>query len=208
VTGVTNVSLDYLKKLLHVTYDSHLDPQIIYQIALCIENAGYSVEWGKGDRYHIKYYKIDGMYCNHCIGTVERAIQPIHGVKHVIVNLDKHNATVIVDPSFQSEELIEAISSVGYDATPYEGNRDIYLRIEGMVTTSLFIALINSKLTNLLSRHVRNFVPMHFTMLYGKLMVWLVSKLILVKDKQLFVEVQSLKIWLLQLSKQDLLPSQ
>jgi copper chaperone len=131
IVGVTNVHLDYPKKVLHVTYDSHLDPKIIYQIAICIENAGYSVEWGKG--LHINYFKIVGMYCNHCVGTVERAIQPIGGVKTVIVNLDKHIATVIVDPSFKSEELIEAISSVGYDATPYEGSRDIYLRIEGMV---------------------------------------------------------------------------
>ena len=130
------MSLDYLKKLLHVTYDSHLDPTIIEKIAMCIENAGYSVEWGKGS--HIQYYKIDGMYCNHCVGTVEKAIQSIHGVQNVIVNLDKHIATVIVGPSCKSDELIEAISSVGYDATPYEGSRDIYLHIEGMVTTLIF----------------------------------------------------------------------
>jgi copper chaperone len=172
--------MDYTKKLLHVTFDSS-DAKLVDTIAMSIENAGYTVEWDK-EGFRVKYYKIDGMYCSHCVGTVERAIQPIHGVKNVIVNLDRHIATVIADSSFKSEELIEAISNIGYDASPYEGSRDIYLRIDGMV---LLPPSLSSPEVSLFFSVVRNFVRMLFTMLCVKLMELLVFKLISRQDKLL-----------------------
>lgn len=81
----------------------------------------------------MKYFKIDGMFCGHCVGTVERALRPINGVKNVVVNLDKHIATVIITPDCKVSDIIETVSNVGYDATPYEGSRDVYLQITGMV---------------------------------------------------------------------------
>ena len=177
--------MDYSKKLLHVTFDSS-DAKLVDTIAMSIENAGYTVEWDK-EGFRVKYYKIDGMYCSHCVGTVERAIQSIHGVKNVIVNLDRHIATVIADSSFKSEELIEAISNIGYDASPYEGSRDIYLRIDGMVRLlpSLPPPSLSSPQVSLFFSVVRNFVRMLFTMLCVKLTELLVFKLISRQDRLL-----------------------
>ncbi len=101
---------------------------------MAIENAGYTVEWGNG--LTVKYFKIDGMFCGHCVGTVERALRVVNGVKNALVNLDKHIATVIVSPECNITEIIDAVSNVGYDATPYEGSRDVYLQISGMVGIS------------------------------------------------------------------------
>jgi copper chaperone len=196
--------MDYPKKLLHVTFDSS-NPSLVDRVAMNIENAGYTVEWGK-EGFKVKYYKIDGMYCSHCVGTVERVIQPIRGVKNVLVNLDRHIATVIVDSSFKSEEFIEAISGVGYEASPYEGSRDIYLRIDGMVLFLLLHSLSHS--VCLSGSVVRNSVQTQFTMLFAKWMASHVFKLISILVKLSSEGVLNLKILLLQLSKLVTLPSQ
>ncbi len=130
VEGVSTAIVDFHRSILQISYNSNSE-DLPDQIAMAVENAGYTVEWGNG--LTVKYFKIDGMFCGHCVGTVERALRVVHGVKNVVVNLDKHIATVIAHPDCNASDIIEAVSNVGYDATPYEGSRDVHLQIGGMV---------------------------------------------------------------------------
>lgn len=134
IKEVKTSEIDFLNNKLNITYENYND-NISDQIAISIENSGYTVQWGNG--LNIKYFKIIGMFCEHCVGTVTKTIQNIDGVKNVIVNLDHHIATVIVYPTCNILDIINAVSAVGYEAIPYEGSRDVYLQITGMV--NLFI---------------------------------------------------------------------
>ena len=112
------------------------------KIAIAIENVGYTVKWGLD--LSIKYFKINGMFCQHCVNTVQKSIQSVSNVKSVLVDLNRHIATVILNSNCNESEIIDAIVSVGYDAIPYEGSRDVYLQITGMVqrlinSSSLFL---------------------------------------------------------------------
>lgn len=55
---------------------------------------------------------IEGMSCNHCVENVRRAISQTNGVKHVDVNLNDKFA--YVQGNFDMNEIIKAVSSIGY----------------------------------------------------------------------------------------------
>ena len=58
-------------------------------------------------------FKIDGMSCNHCRMTVEKAIAAIPGVEKVEVDLSAASATVEGD--FDSAAVVKAITDSGFD---------------------------------------------------------------------------------------------
>lgn len=131
IEGVETASVHFPQNLLEITYIS-LDPQLTYAVAIAIENSGYTVEWGNG--ISIVYLTIGGMFCNHCVGTVHKALVNLIGVKSANVDLNRHIATVVIDAGTNLATLIDAVESVGYDAAAYEGSRDVYLSISGMVS--------------------------------------------------------------------------
>lgn len=57
--------------------------------------------------------KVNGMSCNHCKNTVEKAVKSISGVESVEVNLEQ--GQVVVKGSAHQDELIKAIEEAGYD---------------------------------------------------------------------------------------------
>ena len=60
-----------------------------------------------------KTFKIDGMACNHCRMTVEKAIATLPGVEKVVVDLS--SASVTVEGDFDSEAVIKAVTDSGFD---------------------------------------------------------------------------------------------
>ena len=59
--------------------------------------------------------KVDGMHCNGCVTSVQRALSEISGVTDAEVRLDEGRALVRGN-GFSVQELIEAVTSLGFEA--------------------------------------------------------------------------------------------
>lgn len=59
-------------------------------------------------------FKIDGMSCAHCVGTVKTAVSKLPGVTDVDIDLLKGTATVT--GQFDAQEVLQAIATTGYTA--------------------------------------------------------------------------------------------
>lgn len=60
-----------------------------------------------------KTFKIEGMSCNHCRMTVEKAIAAVPGVEKVVVDLSSASATVEGD--FDNAAVVKAVTESGFD---------------------------------------------------------------------------------------------
>ena len=58
-------------------------------------------------------YRIDGMSCNHCKNSVEKAIRGLENVENVEVVLGKKEAVVTGEPS--DEDVKKAVEELGFD---------------------------------------------------------------------------------------------
>jgi copper chaperone len=60
-------------------------------------------------------YKIDGMTCQHCVRSVERALSKVPGVDHVReVSLERGEAEILGTPA--DDVVVRAIEGEGYRA--------------------------------------------------------------------------------------------
>ena len=62
-----------------------------------------------------KVISIEGMMCNHCTGTVQRALEAVEGVKAVTMSLEQKNATVELASDVADEVLTKAVVDAGYE---------------------------------------------------------------------------------------------
>ena len=62
-----------------------------------------------------KEYRIEGMMCNHCTGTVQKALEAVEGVKAVTMSLEQKNATVELASDVADEVLTKAVVDAGYE---------------------------------------------------------------------------------------------
>ena len=60
---------------------------------------------------------IEGMSCNHCKMTVEKALQAVQGVSQAQVDLQKKTAEVTADGAVTNEALTQAVEDAGYSVT-------------------------------------------------------------------------------------------
>ena len=58
--------------------------------------------------------KIEGMSCMHCVAAVTKALSAVDGVKEVVVDLDRGEATFQEEQPVDSAALTEAIEKAGY----------------------------------------------------------------------------------------------
>ncbi len=58
--------------------------------------------------------KIKGMSCQHCVGSVKKALENIPGLSQVTVNLDAGEAT-FENKNVAQEEIRAAISKIGFE---------------------------------------------------------------------------------------------
>jgi uncharacterized membrane protein YraQ (UPF0718 family)/copper chaperone CopZ len=68
-----------------------------------------------GDEDQVVELKVDGMRCNGCVTSVQRALSEITGVTDADVRLDEKRALVRGD-GISVQELIDAVSSLGFEA--------------------------------------------------------------------------------------------
>ena len=58
--------------------------------------------------------KIKGMSCQHCVGSVKKALENIPGLSQITVNLDAAEAT-FENEKVAREEIRAAISKIGFE---------------------------------------------------------------------------------------------
>ena len=68
---------------------------------------------------------ITGMTCSSCVGSIEKALNKIPGVR-AAVNLAMESAHVIAPLNISEEDLIAAVNSAGYKATSFKGERESF----------------------------------------------------------------------------------
>lgn len=84
-----------------------------------------------------KVYKITGMTCASCAGTIEKKVGKLTGVQKVSVNLATEKMMVDVNESITSnEDIIQAVDQAGYKAEGQEDNKGYKLKITGMTCAS------------------------------------------------------------------------
>lgn len=61
--------------------------------------------------------KVEGMTCNHCVSSVQSALQEVEGVRAARVDLQRAQAVVDYDDARTSpRELATAVATAGYRA--------------------------------------------------------------------------------------------
>ena len=69
--------------------------------------------------------QISGMTCSSCVGTVEKSLNKLPGVR-AAVNLAMESAHIIAPLNISEPELIEAVKSSGYSASAFKGERESF----------------------------------------------------------------------------------
>ncbi|OQR71264.1 copper-transporting ATPase 1-like, partial [Tropilaelaps mercedesae] len=87
------------------------------------------------------FFIIRGMTCLSCVATIEKNLQKVEGVHHVLVALLAERAEVRFDPKLiTSEQIAEAIDDMGFDAAVLEDAEciqgELVLFISGMTCVS------------------------------------------------------------------------
>ena len=85
---------------------------------------------------------ITGMTCSSCVGSIEKALNKIPGVR-AAVNLAMESAHVIAPLNISKEDLIAAINSAGYKATSFKGERESFEK-STRLGIRLFVTLLFS----------------------------------------------------------------
>ena len=62
-----------------------------------------------------KVISIEGMMCNHCTGTVQKALEAVEGVKAVTMSLEQKNAAVELASDVADDVLAKAVVDAGYE---------------------------------------------------------------------------------------------
>lgn len=62
-----------------------------------------------------KVISIEGMMCNHCTGTVQKALEAVEGVKAVTMSLEQKNAAVELAFDVADDVLAKAVTDAGYE---------------------------------------------------------------------------------------------
>ena len=62
-----------------------------------------------------KVISIEGMMCNHCTGTVQKALEAVEGVKTVTMSLEQKNAAVELASDVADDVLAKAVVDAGYE---------------------------------------------------------------------------------------------
>ena len=81
---------------------------------------------------------VEGMTCQSCVKSIESVISEHVGVINIKVSLENDNALIEYDSlQVSPEQLIEAISDMGFDAfLPKDLNKKVTINVEGMTCQS------------------------------------------------------------------------
>lgn len=57
---------------------------------------------------------VDGMMCNHCKMTVEKALKSVEGVEDAVVNLEEKTATIQLSADVADQTLMDAVAAKNF----------------------------------------------------------------------------------------------
>jgi mercuric reductase len=72
----------------------------------------------------LRTYEIEGMTCDHCAVTLEKAFHALPGVERAQVSFADKRAVVTAPPTVSDALVLAAASAAGYRARPLSGHRD------------------------------------------------------------------------------------
>ena len=67
-----------------------------------------------------KVMLIEGMMCGHCTGRVQKVLEALEGVEHVVMSLEEKTATVKLTAEVSDEALTMAVTEAGYEVKNVE----------------------------------------------------------------------------------------
>ena len=80
----------------------------------------------KDDDTMKKIVKVEGMSCNHCKASVEKALNSLNGVSEAKVDLKKKIAVVSLEREVEDKALMEAVNNAGYEAISVEVKKGLF----------------------------------------------------------------------------------
>lgn len=75
----------------------------------------YEEERKMEKKIYEKNVYIEGMSCNHCKMSVEKALKSIDGVENVAVKLDDKKASITLTKSINNDEIKKVIEDIGFE---------------------------------------------------------------------------------------------
>ena len=89
-----------------------------------VYNDGLDVNEGLSNKSNInggnemkKVLKVEGMSCEHCKATVEKALKSVDGVENAVVDLKHKSADVTLSKEVKNDVLSKAVTDAGYEVT-------------------------------------------------------------------------------------------
>jgi copper chaperone CopZ len=61
--------------------------------------------------------RVEGMKCDGCVASVTEALERVHGVESAEVSLTEARARVTVGEGVTEDDLVQAVTSAGYEAS-------------------------------------------------------------------------------------------
>ena len=65
-------------------------------------------------KMNTKIIEIEGMQCNHCKMSVEKALNELDGITKVEVNIESKKAIIEINKKIENNKIKEAIEKVGF----------------------------------------------------------------------------------------------
>lgn len=136
VPGVYHATVNLATEKAHVTSQTALDPNLLYQ---AVEKAGYHAVPAPPKMITLA---VSEMSCASCVSRVEKTLLKVAGVQRAEVNLATEKAVVYADP-LQPQALVAALEKAGYpaqvinqqtDTTTYQAKR---LRLWPVILSAL-----------------------------------------------------------------------
>ncbi len=73
-----------------------------------------------------KIISVNGMQCEHCKASVEKALYSVEGVTSVKVDLKKKTAAVAFDGEVSDSALSAAVTEAGFEVTGIEAKKGLF----------------------------------------------------------------------------------
>ena len=72
-----------------------------------------------------KIVHVEGMHCDHCKASVEKALSAVEGVASAKVDLKKKTATVALERDVADSALLDAVNEAGFQAISVEEKKGL-----------------------------------------------------------------------------------
>ncbi len=93
----------------------------IFVVTNALRLKTFKVEkYTQGDKIMKVIVNVNGMNCNHCKMSVEKALNTVEGVVSAEVNLEAKNATVTLSKEVSDADLMNVVNNAGFEAVSVE----------------------------------------------------------------------------------------